>query len=60
VESNYIIGSSALSKYCEMKMKKDVIILQVTLDSITVAQANNQRATTLLEQVGLIGNMAYT
>ena len=59
VESKYMIGSSLESRFCEKKMKEDIIILEIVLDSFTVVKTNNQRATTLLQQIGLIGN-TYT
>ena len=55
VESKYMIGVSLESKFCEKKMREDIVILEISFDSIIVAKANNQRATTLLEQIGLIG-----
>ena len=55
VQRGYLYGPEVVSRHCEEKVKKDVVILRVQFDKITVAQSMNKRITSLLDQVGLIG-----
>ena len=55
LEQGFLYGYQAISRHCEHKVARDVVVLQVQFDKITLAQSLNKRITTVLDQVGLIG-----
>ena len=56
VEKRYAVErESSLLGYCRDKLKNDVILLTIEVDTLMVVKSNWQMAATTLDKIGLIG-----
>ena len=60
IQRGYLYGDNIKSRFCEEKMTSDIAVLDIILDTMTVAKSRNKRATSFLNQLGLIGNISVT